>query len=346
MNDFITISKYSGMRLDLVQAGGGNSSVKLDDKHMLIKASGIHMADINKDTGYSVVSYPMIVEYLKNIINNTSCDDSDILTKALVKGNKPSIETFLHTVTDKVTLHTHPILVNILATRTNGMDQLKNLFPESLCIDYATPGIMLAKEYYSAFQKAIPENKSIKIIFLKNHGLIVTGKTAEEVINLTEKILYTIENFLQLDHSSYRNAYKIYQHLQQCELFADQLVVKAENNTLLNAFKSFDYKLWDYQFCPDCLVYCGKKPLYYTPQLTHTDLKKFLEAHGEPRIIIYGKHLYIRAVSLRKAKEIEDVLTFSAHVAMHNNNESIDYLSVQEQNFLLNWEDEKYRQKL
>ena len=38
MQDFIKISKYAGMRNDLAQAGGGNTSVKLDD-HKIGRAS-------------------------------------------------------------------------------------------------------------------------------------------------------------------------------------------------------------------------------------------------------------------------------------------------------------------
>ena len=40
MNGLIQISKYAGMRNDLAQAGGGNTSVKIDDQVMLVKSSG------------------------------------------------------------------------------------------------------------------------------------------------------------------------------------------------------------------------------------------------------------------------------------------------------------------
>ena len=42
---FQNISRYSGERFDLVQAGGGNSSVKIDD-WMFIKASGYNMTNV------------------------------------------------------------------------------------------------------------------------------------------------------------------------------------------------------------------------------------------------------------------------------------------------------------
>ena len=32
INQLVSMSKYSGERFDLVQAGGGNSSVKIDEK--------------------------------------------------------------------------------------------------------------------------------------------------------------------------------------------------------------------------------------------------------------------------------------------------------------------------
>ena len=38
----VEISKYSGMREDLVQAGGGNTSVK-DGEYMYVKASGCQL---------------------------------------------------------------------------------------------------------------------------------------------------------------------------------------------------------------------------------------------------------------------------------------------------------------
>ena len=49
IKQFVYMSKYAGMREDLIQAGGGNSSVKLDGCKMLIKASGIQLADITQE---------------------------------------------------------------------------------------------------------------------------------------------------------------------------------------------------------------------------------------------------------------------------------------------------------
>ena len=42
------MSKYAGMREDLVQAGGGNSSYKISQTEMAIKASGYQLSDLTE----------------------------------------------------------------------------------------------------------------------------------------------------------------------------------------------------------------------------------------------------------------------------------------------------------
>ena len=64
LQELIKISKYAGMREDLVQAGGGNTSVKISKNEMLIKASGCQLSEVSKDYGYSRVCYSQIAEYL------------------------------------------------------------------------------------------------------------------------------------------------------------------------------------------------------------------------------------------------------------------------------------------
>lgn len=60
MKDFERMSKYAGMREDLVQAGGGNSAYKIANDKMAIKASGYQLADITEKTGYAIVN-PKII---------------------------------------------------------------------------------------------------------------------------------------------------------------------------------------------------------------------------------------------------------------------------------------------
>lgn len=40
ITNLIKLSKYAGMREDIIQSGGGNTSVKINDETMFIKSSG------------------------------------------------------------------------------------------------------------------------------------------------------------------------------------------------------------------------------------------------------------------------------------------------------------------
>lgn len=101
---FIRISKYAGMRNDLAQAGGGNTSVKLNDQIMLVKSSGIQLADVSEKNGYTNVDYRMIVDYFKENVKDgsepalTEEAGKELLSRAWKEGGRASIETFLHAV--------------------------------------------------------------------------------------------------------------------------------------------------------------------------------------------------------------------------------------------------------
>ena len=151
------ISKMTGQTPLLVQAGGGNTSVKLDDQYMLVKTSGCRLADITEHSGYSVVDYRRIADCFRGG-EPEDAREQEILAEALVQGGRSSIETFLHTVTKTYTIHTHPLGVSMYAARRSGMEQLKALFPEAVLVDYATPGIRLAKAFCRAMLAA-PESR-------------------------------------------------------------------------------------------------------------------------------------------------------------------------------------------
>ena len=85
MQDFIKMSKYAGMREDLIQAGGGNSSYKISSNKMAIKASGVQLSDITEKEGFALVNPEVIRDYFikKDAIETiTEEDGNHILQKA------------------------------------------------------------------------------------------------------------------------------------------------------------------------------------------------------------------------------------------------------------------------
>lgn len=355
MDGLIQISKYAGMRNDLAQAGGGNTSVKVDDQVMLVKCSGYQLADVNRESGYMKVDYRLIVDYFEeNMASGTEDIPGDeegkrLLVQVQMEEGRASIETFLHAVTGKYTLHSHPTLVNILVSRKKGMEELRKLFPEAVCVPYRKPGIALAQACYKACKEQASPEESSEVIFLENHGLVVSADTPEQVIDKTEQVLKKIADYLHISNKSYSYATRIWDMFLRIPQIQSLIVYTAQSQYL-----SWDYigdallgpGLWDHAFCPDCVVYGGRKILYLCDDFSRRDIVDFMDAYGTPVLICYRKHIYIVAESVKKAQEIENVMSFAAQVQVANLKQEMNGLSESEQDELLNWDSEKFRRMM
>ena len=341
MEGFVKISKYAGMREDLVQAGGGNSSYKISKEKMVIKASGYQLSDMTINEGYALVNPSIIKAAFLNVDDIdaiTEVDSRAILEKAFIEGKRPSIETFLHAISDTYTLHTHPIVVNALTCREGGMNVLKQLFPQALIVSYATPGVELARAYFKAYKEYGAEKKP-NIIFLQNHGLVVSGESAEEVIEKTEMVTRKIEGFLSCDFSEYHELTVLWKY------FPEKIVWKITDINIIRIYRYFE-GIWQHTFCPDCIVFLGKKMLELPDNFSEKEICEFCEEFGQPVMINHQGNLYIVADTVKKALEIQSVMSFSAQVMYLNKNERCELLTDKEQNFLLNWDAEKYRKAI
>ncbi len=354
MQDFIKISRYAGMRNDLAQAGGGNTSVKLDDHIMLVKSSGVQLADVKEQSGYSKVDYRKIVDYFKEHVEPAKEDvfteeiGKELLKDAQIEGGRASIETFLHAVTGRYTLHSHPALVNILTAREEGTETLRTLFPKAVFVPYRKPGAALAETYYKLFREQQAKGAEGSVIFLSNHGLVVSGDDGDEVIRKTEQVLETIARYLGMDDSAYRQATMLDQTIQQIELLRGNLVYLSENKYLSREYagsKLVEKGLWEHAFCPDCVVYANKKLLWLKKEYTQQDILDFIEQYGIPALVYHEGNFYILAESVKKAQEIENVMSFAARVQCGNEGHKMNLLNDAQKEELLNWDAERYRRQ-
>lgn len=356
MNDLdalVKISKYAGERFDLVQAGGGNSSVKLDDGTMLIKASGFLLSDVEKDNGYSKVVTKDITCIVKNeqLLRVGNKREREALTASLVKSatvdkvNRPSIETLLHSFMLKYTLHTHPIVVNMIVIQQNWKELLQQLFNEEkiALVDYQTPGIELA----FALDREINQHQTTpKIIFLQNHGLIITSDDVDEIESLTEHVLTKIEKYLDIDMNRYKMTSKISKVVNS--ISNQKNTAYLSEDTVINKILFTSKELFFMRpFCPDMLVYCGIHAIEFNDLDETKELKKYFDKYFEmPKVLIFQDQIFVISKNIKKAKEIEEVLKFHIIVLEQNLQINIEFLEMNELAYLSNWEAEKYRQEL
>jgi rhamnose utilization protein RhaD (predicted bifunctional aldolase and dehydrogenase) len=169
------------------QGAGGNTSIKRDGV-MWIKASGTWLADA---LAHDIMT-PVLLEPLRKAIA-----DGDPRAAAAIDfvdsganptGLRPSIETSVHAIIpSSVVVHIHCVNTIALAVRRDGeslvRERLRSDVDAALAfVPYCKPGLPLAH--------AIAERltKQTNTFVLANHGLVVAGETVAEVADRINRV--------------------------------------------------------------------------------------------------------------------------------------------------------------
>ncbi len=360
LSELIKLSRLAGERFDLVQAGGGNSSTKLSDGKIYVKASGIALGDVKGESDFCQLDWQPLLKFVQDADLNMETRQLESaaaeVTKAAIQsaGRRPSIEVLMHCLFGPFTLHTHPIVSNIVTCREGWQPIIKEHFQSAILVGYKTPGAPLAVAINQALKSAGWQTGDSALVFLENHGLIVSAQTIEEVMELTDEVVSKIENELGLDFKTYRltnyvsdiigtvTGNRPIAFLSQDSVLADLLVNQEE---VFRASPAL----------PDQLVYCGPSALYLSvneKEKAVAQVRTYLEANGAPPQVVVTlfenkKHLLMIGPTIRKCREIEEVLKSHAQIlAAKTPSKPIKPLEHKELAHLANWDAEKYRKNL
>jgi rhamnose utilization protein RhaD (predicted bifunctional aldolase and dehydrogenase) len=186
---------------DYVILGEGNTSARVGDDRMFVKASGARLEGITAD-GFVEVNRARVLEML-DAGDLTDAEVEEGLRKALVDPNakrRPSVETLLHAYLlgmEGVNFigHTHPTAVNAILCSREGKDAVAGrICPDEivvcgvapLFIDYVDPGVPLARAVRAETQRYVERYGSRpQSVLMQNHGLIALGATPTQVEAIT-----------------------------------------------------------------------------------------------------------------------------------------------------------------
>lgn len=354
LEHLVRLSKFAGERFDLTQAGGGNSSAKLPDGTMLIKASGYLLSEVSLNKAYAKLNNAKLLAVLEDpgLLNIHDKKEREAYAKGAVDkalldtSFRPSIETLLHAVLHKYVLHTHPVAVNAVTCRDTWKKELLELFPESVCVAYATPGLELTLELkkelgiYNKTKEGLPD-----LIFLQNHGIIIGSEKPEHIYSRYEEVTDKLANYVGLDLAKYKNSNKISLLLNSAS-GEYNIAYLSEDSAIEKMIREHRGLLFTPPFCPDTFVFCGMEPLDLLHLSDHEAVKNFRNNHHAlPKVVLFGSQLFFIAENLKKAREMEDVFKFHILAALGAKG-NIQPLPSDELSYLGNWEAEKFRQKL
>lgn len=184
---------------DLVILAEGNTSQRLDDGRIAVKASGAYMAAASRDD-FVVTEVPSIID----LIDDPASTQED-LTALLDAGEhggarrRGSIETVVHAAVQAVrptefVAHTHPTAVLGLLTSVHAETAFAEWvysdeavvigFP--LFVPYAAPGIELGRLFLERLRGYVQERDELpSVVLLGNHGIVAIAGSADAAEAIT-----------------------------------------------------------------------------------------------------------------------------------------------------------------
>ncbi len=185
---------------NLAILGEGNTSIRMADGRMLVKASGASLGSAAEDDFVEVDPGALLA-----LLDDPQADDGTV-ARAFAEveartGRRPSVEAMLHAVCLELggagtVGHTHPVPVlailcsphaEALATEMLFPDQVVVLGRSPIYVPYVDPGLELARRVRDELRANVAAHgEPPKAIYLGNHGLFALGRTPEEVVQVTE----------------------------------------------------------------------------------------------------------------------------------------------------------------
>lgn len=345
MAAFIKLSHIGGSRADYVQGGGGNTSVKLKDGRMAIKASGYCLKDIEEDKGYAMLNGDAIGRFYREH-NVTDFEDPELAGAQCVKDNilavegmhqlRPSVEAGFHSVLKTYVLHTHSVFANLAACTVGGREVAKKAFqyaPYSWgWVDYQDPGAKLAFAIREELERVEKETGRVpSVIIMQNHGIIVHDDDAVSALAIHADANVRLAAHFNLAENS----------------FPRVTITELAGGVYRATTPYLKENLLGCSYTQDQLLY---EPLYPDQMVflvgTYFQDKEDIDDAQAVSSTKTGE-LLLR-MSPQKAQALTETLTAVFFIIEHVQKAGykVSTMSDAARNFISNWESEKYRSSL
>jgi len=337
-NQFAEMSQAIGNRADYAQGGGGNTSVKLDDELMAVKASGYKLKDMKPNDGFVVIKYKEIQKYYENVDLDSDTDfykdsaefvkKNTVVLPGLPEGKRASVEAGFHSLLYKYVIHTHSVYSNLLCCTKEGKGIADEMFKDSeygyAWVPYITPGFDLTL----GIKHVLDERQEMpKIIFMESHGILVSSDDYDECRNLHEMVTDRILEKLELPTE--------FEYVGLEQTGEDTFVSKSE--ILKGYFKGTgrDAKWFEANILyPD-------QAAYLSGNVADGSTGNKINVNGETGEVIYR-------TNHKEALTMEESIAALAYILEYAKAKGLTPVSMKQEDidFIKNWEGVKYRKTL
>lgn len=361
------ISHVLGCNDRLVQAGGGNTSVKCaDGDTMLIKASGTPLGRMSPSQGWVAVRLETVRSLFETPeLRTLPASEREqrvlgVLSDAIIEppDARPSVETPLHALLDTVIMHSHPVAANAIGCLPDGKTALEAICKDvserpPLWIPYIDPGSTLAFAVADRIgQYAAEHGGPPDVVLQPNHGLFVAAPSAHECATKHQRIVENAEHLLleRFPDPIDAGILKGIADAVAAVYGTDTLVRASKRPELVQAARGELAETFAGALSPDHVVYTGPRGLIVDSTIGRAQLESaltdFKAATGVlPRLIVVrGQTVCVAGQSEKKVDAAEALAVSAVQTALLTGNKP-RFLDSDGVAFIMNWEAEHYRAK-
>ncbi len=335
---------------EYVQGGGGNTSCKNADT-LWVKPSGTTLAGLRAETFVEMDRSRLGRLFQLAVPQDKAARESlvkEVMAAAVKSGGagRPSVEAPLHDVLGGTyVVHTHPMLVNGLTCSREAEAACRRLFPDALWVPYVDPGYTLCMDVHRRIQDyRIREGREPGLLLLENHGVFVSGQTAQEVRETYGRVMKALRG--QYAAAGVAMELTLGQPGSAGAIEAIEVQLRSWLGTeAAGVVHSAPFKVAEGPLSPDHIVY--SKSYSYNGPLTREGLDVFRARHGySPRVLatpaaVFGLGASIKQAQLALELARDGALVLQLAEAFGGQR----YLDGAAREFIENWEVESYRSK-
>ncbi len=350
LNNITELSHEFGTT-DYVRGGGGNTSVK-DEDTVWVKPSGTTLSGLTPDSFIALDRKKLAHLYQITPPSDSAARESlvkDIMASAIKSGRnaRPSVESPLHdSFTGRYVVHTHPALVNGMTCAAQGAKTCKELFADSLWIDYVDPGYTLCMHVRQCIEDYEKKHgHQPEVVFLQNHGVFVAGDSPQQIRNKYAEIMQALkEQYRKAGISTTLQIPKI-TSVEKTEAMKKKIreVFGQEKAAFIEVCGKI--RIADGPISPDHIVYSKSYPFIGEP--TEKGINRFINKHGYSPVIINWENLIFAIGANRNAVFLALELAKDGALVLQLTEAfgGITYMNRKATDFIENWEVEIYRKK-
>ncbi|MBZ9848185.1 class II aldolase/adducin family protein [Mesorhizobium sp. CA14] len=327
------LSAAIGADPHLTQAAGGNTSLKAGDT-LWIKASGTWLKDALTDDIMVPVAMGPLIEAVERRDPTADKPQAFAIGALNPRGLRPSIETTVHALMpQRVVLHVHCVNTISLAVQTDcEAEATRPLDGVAWAyVPYRRPGLPLAQGIAERLRPGTD------VLILGNHGLVVAAETVAEA----ERLLHRVRSLLARparetaspDTAALRALARDSGYRLPADAEAHAVALDADSCRIAEAGSLY----------PDHVIFLGPGSAVARPGERAADVVARLGT-SPVAILFRGVGVLMRGDASSGAEAMQRCLAdVTARIDV---TARLNYLTAAENDELVNWDAEQYRQKL